>query len=114
MTVRYEPHRVTGRNHLAAVCDTDSCDQSLYVDGVEQLRTLGWYAESHPSPGYPRPARCPAHAVQEVALTLDIHRDRDREPDRPERETQLDALVDHAPDRPDAPSIGFRTIEEAS
>lgn len=32
--------------------------------------------------------------------------------DAPQREAQLDALVDHGPDQPDAPRIGFRSIRE--
>ena len=50
-----------------------------------------------------------------LALSLSIVRHRagpDQPADEPpERETQVDALVDHAPDQPDAPRIGFRTFE---
>lgn len=51
-----------------------------------------------------------------LALTLDVTRHRDEpqaEPEpTPERETQLDAWVADAPDRPDAPRIGFASIEK--
>lgn len=51
-----------------------------------------------------------------LALTLDVTRHRDEPPTEPEpapaRETQLDALVADAPDRPDAPRIGFASIEK--
>lgn len=46
------------------------------------------------------------------AFTIDF--DRERPQDQPVRESQLDALVEHSIDPPDAPRIGFRsTVEES-
>jgi hypothetical protein len=48
-----------------------------------------------------------------LALTLDLHRDREQPTDE-SREVDMGSLVDHAERQHDAPRIGFRSIEEES